>query len=258
MHSKLTFLTISILILSLHLAAQDMMYKTNGGKIQVQVVNKTSQYLSYRLSGSRDSILYYISTSGLDSVIFANGTKDLYALRRKTETTPGTIQEIKYGRNLIGTDVASLIFKNTLAFSYEYFIWNRSLGIKALFGFNLSDKGYYDDNWYNGGYKKGQFARIGLNWYFFPPGSFRVGTGLYFYASKYHIYGEQTIYNPDPPYDTTIKKIDEYRKYRNIGLTFFVFYQITKNLAINSGFDFPNNSPDEINTVFRSEILLNF
>jgi hypothetical protein len=242
----------------LHLTAQDMMYKSNGVKIPVQVVNRTSQYLSYRLSGARDSMIYYISTSVLDSVIFGNGNKELYVLNRQTETTAKTFKEIIYGRNLIGIDAASLAFYNTFTVSYEYFILKRSLGIKAMFGFNLSDKEYYDEKWYSSVYRKGQFAKIGINWYLFPPGSFRVGTGLYFMAGNYKIHGEQTIYDPNPPYNTSIQKIEETRDFRNIRLAVFAFYNITKNLAVNLGIEFPNKNPDELNSVLRSEILLNF
>jgi hypothetical protein len=258
MRSKLTFLIIPLISFSLQLIAQDMMYKSNGSKIPVKVVNRTSQSLSYRLTGARDSNLYYISTSVLDSVIFGNGKKEIYTLQRKTEPLPETFQESGYGPHLIGTDVASIAFYQSLAFSYEYFIWKRNLGIKTLFGFSFSERGYYDDKWYSWSYQKGQFARIGLNYYFFPPGSFRVGTGLFFIATNLQVHVEHYIYNPDPPYESNINKVAEVRKSRNFGLTFFVFYQISKNIAVNAGFDGPIYSPADGNSVFRSEILLNF
>jgi hypothetical protein len=258
MRIKLVYLIISLLYISFPIDAQDMMYKSNGGKIEVQVVDKNRQYLSYRLAGAKDSTLHYISTTVLDSVVSGNGKKELYALQRKTELLPETITKPDYGRHLIGADAASLAFYKSLAVSYEYFIWNQSLGVKAMFGFNLSEDGYYDNKWYSTAYQKGQFARIGLNYYFFPPGSFRVGTGLHFIASKYKVHGEQYINNPDPPYETIIQKVEEERKFRNIVMTVFVFYHITKNLAINAGLDFPNKSPYESESVFRSEILLNF
>jgi hypothetical protein len=258
MHSRLTFIVTGLTFLSLHLTAQDMMYRSNGGKIPVQVINRTNQYVSYKLAGGGNFNLYYISTSVIDSIVFGNGNKELYTLHRKTETDTENIKISDYGRSLIGLDIASLVFYKSLSLSYEYFVLNRSLGIKALIGIDLSDHEYWDNVRPIYVYRKEQIARIGANWYFFPPGSFRVGSGVYFLAGNYNIHGVQTIYNTEPPYDASIQNVEENRKFSHFGLTVFVFYHITRNLAINAGIDFPNQSPGQNNSVFRSEILINF
>jgi hypothetical protein len=107
----------------------------------------------------------------------------------------------------------------------------------GTFGFNINR--YTDWN-----------ARLGINYYFFPPQTFRFGTGVYY------IFGPNT--NKYTPYTVVYEK----NNLQGLMLSFFGYYNIRKNLAINLGSDFPLyiNYQTDGNSKFmiRCEILLNF
>jgi hypothetical protein len=171
---------------------------------------------------------------------------------------PEIPEPVKYGHHLVGFDWSAAAFYHSLAVSYEYLLWNYRLGIKAVYGRNLESKSFYDNSLSAQLSQKGSYFRAGVNWYIFPPGTFRFGAGLHLITSRYHVLGERTIYNPNPPYDITTQTVDQNRNYRNFILDFMAYYQVFRNLAINAGLDMLNKNPEGDKAVLRAEVLINF
>jgi len=99
-------------------------------------------------------------------------------------------------------------------------------------------------------------TRLGINYYTFPVRTFRIGTGLYYMFGKYSIYNYY-LYGPNESYGTS----GDYRNMNGVVMSLFGFYNLSKHLAFNPGFDIPvimNPSSNNFNTAFRCEILYNF
>jgi hypothetical protein len=258
MYYLVTIFIILLITISSGIYGQDVLYRSNGEKVMVKVLLKNRHELTYTRSGDERNTVYHISTSALDSALYQDGTKDVYVFERLSSIRPQPDNPV-YGHHLIGLDIGAILFYNqSLSLSYEYQLVNRHLGIKIMFGTDLKEAEYYDFDLSAGATKKGHFSRVGLNWYIFPPGSFRVSTGLHFIASKYDIKGEKWIYEEDPPYGSHLEYVEAERKYRNVVLNGSVYYQIVNHLIMSAGIDFPARGPGDPGAVFRSEILINF
>jgi hypothetical protein len=237
---------------------QDVLYRSNGEKLAVKVLQKNRYELTYTRSGDERNTVNHISTSALDSALYQDGTKDVFVFERLSTIRPQPDNPV-YGPHLIGLDVGAILFYNqSLSLSYEYQLAKRHLGVKFMYGFDTKESYLYDFDLSLGGTKKGHYSRFGLNWYIFPPGSFRVSTGLHFIASKYNIKGEKWIYDENPPYGSHLEYVEAERKYRSVVLNVSVYYQIVNHLIMSAGIDFPARGPGDPGAVFRSEILVNF
>jgi hypothetical protein len=258
MHLKLSTLILLICIISPGITAQDILFKTNGDKVSAKVLLKSRYELTYRISGAQDSLLHHISTSALDSALYSDGTKDIFTLS-STADIQSKYESLVYGSHLVGFDLGAFLFYNqSLSVSYEYLLLKQQLGVKVQFGMDPKELWYYDLMPDGSATGKGRFSRFGLNWYFYPPGSFRVSTGLHYIGSKYSYQGERWIYDQEPPYGSHVEYVKGDRKYRFVVFSAYAYYQIFKNLAVNAGIDFPARGPNNPGAIFRSEILLNF
>ena len=240
------------------LCAQDMLYKSNGETITVKVLLKNRHELTYTRSGDEHSPIYHISTSALDSALYQDGTKDVFVFERLATIRPQQENPV-YGPHLIGLDIGAILFYDkSLSLSYEYQLAKRRLGLKVMVGTDFKESDYYDFDLSIGATKKGYFSRFGLNWYIFPPGSFRMSAGLHFIASKYDIKGERWIYEETPPYNSRLEYINVEKKYRSLVLNGSVYYKIVNHLIMSAGIDFPARGPGDPGAIFRSEILIYF
>jgi hypothetical protein len=251
MFTRLIFLLTLMILAPGRLPAQDILFKSNGEKIKVHILERDDRAISYSVPGQIDSPVHHISTSVLDSVLFEDGNRLVFAGKQKIPFLPEIPAPVKYGHNLVGFDWAAAAFYNSIAVSYEHLLWNYRLGIKAVYGQKLKYSTFYDNSLY--GQQKGSYFRAGVNWYIFPPGSFRFGAGLHFVLNHYHVIGQQYANN-----DGTINNIDEFRNNGNLILAFLVCYQVFRNLAVNAGLDMLNKKPFENKTVLRAEVLVNF
>jgi|WetSurMetagenome_2_1015567.scaffolds.fasta_scaffold101154_2 hypothetical protein len=245
-----------LLAISFENVAQDLIYKKNGGIVKVKILDTTNRYCSYRLFEKADSSVYFISNVIVDSIKYQNGKKEAFEKRIGETLQPGIklngTQEADtgYRHHLIGTDVAYSLFYHHLSFSYEFLPGKAHLGFKASYCVNLNQSGVYGDDYFSLTLGNRWLGRLGMNYYFFPPRTFRLGTGINYLTGTYESY----IYNDvSGTYTTSNKKLN--------GITFcvFGFYNITKLLAFNLGFEFPVNShPESYGSMLHCEALLNF
>jgi hypothetical protein len=63
--------------------AQDVLYKQNGNKVNVIILNGGLDFLSYRLYNSVDTTVYTISKKELKKITYANGNSETYAKVKK-------------------------------------------------------------------------------------------------------------------------------------------------------------------------------
>jgi hypothetical protein len=248
-----------ILLISFQIAAQDLIYKNNGEVLKAKILDKTNQSCSYQQFGQGNSVTYFISLAIVDSIKYQDGKKEVFEKKTSDNLQPGSelneLQkaDVNYRHYLIGTDVAALLFYNNIAFSYEYLPGKANLGFRASCTVNLKTSEIYNDEFYTAGMNARMCGKLGMNYYFFPPRTFRLGTGLNFITGSYN----NIQYNYDE-----VGGYTEIKKKKNFnGITFclFGFYNINKLLAFNLGFETPVYiHPKAMGAMLHSEILLNF
>ena len=261
MKLKQILLITTILFSSVPITAQDLIYRKNGEVVKAKILNTTDKSLSYKLYERADSFTYFINVSIIDSIVYKDGKKETYL--KKIEPVAQQPKELitNYYHHLIGADLTGLLFYRNLIVSYEYLPGKAKLGYKAAFAVNLDPIPYYDygiNSYPGNSYRYGKTtkwsARIGMNYYIFPPRTFRFGTGLYYLFGSYS--SEKTIYNSDHSSSTIVT---DNKNIQGIILSLFAFYNINKDLAINLGMDaLLYFNPSSANYVIRCEILYNF
>ncbi|MEI8114883.1 MAG: hypothetical protein WCI54_14700 [Bacteroidia bacterium] len=242
MKLKQIFLSAILLFISLQISAQDLIYRKNGEIIKAKILNITDKSLSYKLHEPAENIIYNINLSVVDSIIYENGEKETFFKKPVSVISGNNNENLNYRHHLLGADLSGYLFYKNLLFSYEYLPGKTRLGFKLAFSKNLEPWSY--DGYY-GSFNIGRIlkwsTRIGMNYYFFPPRTFRIGTGLHYVFGSYDSY------------------LTKDAKATGMLISFFGFYNITENLAINFGFDVPLHfNPSSSTTVIRCEIMFNF
>ena len=254
MKLKQIFLSAILLFISFQIAAQDLIYRKNGEIVKAKILNTTDKSISFKLYERAENLTYNINFAVVDSIIYENGEKETFFNKPVPVISTDNNQNLNYRHHLLGADLIGYLFYRNLLISYEYLPGKTRLGYKLAFAKNLKPWYYYG---YEGSFNYGRnlnwSTRIGMNYYFFPPRTFRIGTGLHYIFGSYTI--NKSNYNPD----NTYIQVSEDAKARGILLNFSGFYNITESLAINLGFDAPLHiNPSSGTSVIRCEIILNF
>lgn len=245
-------LTATLLVFH-QISAQDLIFKKNGEIVKAKVLNATDKSVSYILPVREDSITHFINVSVLDSIIYNDGKKEVF-IKKITPVIQQSEESISgYKHHLIGLDLTGYLFYRNLTLSYEFLPGKANFGYKVTFTKNVETVPY-SYPYFNFSRIPDWSSRLGINYYFFPPRTFRLGIGLGY------IFGEYSPLNYYPnesfsSYETGNKN------FQGAILGFFGFYNLGKNLAINFGFDNPlivSPSSSVFYTVIRCEILLNF
>ncbi len=242
----------ALMVIPTTISGQDIIFKSNGETIKARILSKSTLSRSYRLFEHQDTITYFLKTALIDSIHYQNGVKEIFDKSSVSSTTeiPEILPEVNH--HLIGADVASFVFRKNLTFSYEFLPGKAHLGYKIAYGHNLNPWPTYQDDYFGLTHNALWYGSVGMNYYFFPPGSFRLGTGLRYVSGKYEVQFYE--YSNETPVEWK-----ERRNFNGMMLSLFGFYNIHKNLAINLGFDAPvAMKPKNSATVIRCELLLNF
>ena len=240
---------IASLLISFQIAAQDLIFRKNGVVVKAIILNSYGKSISYHLYQAADSSTYFISTTSLDSIIYTNGNKDRFNNKITIISNSFSDSLSEYNHHLIGADLAGLLFYHSLILSYEYLPGKTRIGYKVAFAKNIKhineNEFYYHTNI---NMNLSWSVRIGLNYYIFPPRTFRFGTGLHY------VFGRMVS-----PFNGYFSDGSQGNKNMNgIIMSFYGFYNMNKNLAANLGIDKPVYSEPSATSVLRCEILLNF
>lgn len=152
MKYKILLLIISVSF-SLFLKAQDTLFKTDGSKLIVKVIEITKEQIKYKSFSNLDGPTYIIDKKEISKIVYQNGSTeiftDLYAGTRGN--TGGRGEE--YGRHYISINILDMIF-NSATIAYEYTL-SPDLGIKIPLsvGTNLNPAINYDGWGYYSGSK---------------------------------------------------------------------------------------------------------
>lgn len=246
-------LSAAALIISLQISAQDLIYKKNGDVIKARNLNESDISISFKHYEPIDSLTYFINIQAIDSIIYQNGKKKTFIKKNIPVLQQSSEFISDYRHHLIGLDLAGYLLYRNITLSYEYLPGKANLGFKAAFAKNV-EAPPYQSSVFNFNRIPDWSTRLGINYYFFPPRTFRLGTGLYYIFGKYSN-ANYYFYEPNST------NVSDNGDISGLVLSGFGFYNLNKNLAINFGLDSPiylNPTSSIFYIVIRCEILLNF
>jgi hypothetical protein len=263
---RLLFL-FSCLLICEWISAQDVIYRKNGEVIQARIIDKTNRYYTYQHYDQVDTLKNFISTAIVDSVRYQDGRRDVFG--NKSEGIPQNDLKpvglynngMEIGHHLLGFDVLGLLYNN-LRFSYEFLPGKAHVGFRAVYSKNFNpgttwvyDYGDNNDPYYgNINLWTKWHGLAGVNYYFLPPRTFRVGTGLHYCFGSCRF--GRMIYNENTNVNT---EVFENRNLRGVIWSFLLYQKFSKNPAMNFGIDVPLHVDPSFSVVmFRGEILINF
>lgn len=242
MKTKLPLFLILVLICSVLVSAQDVIFRHNGEIIKTKMLNQNESSISYQLYDNKDSLTHYISTSVIDSILYQSGTKDIFTIIE--DSPPQTFKPV-YLHHLIGFDLADILLYQALGVSYEFLPGNAHIGFKVSHeewdGYLPQSEESYEKftNWN---------LRIGVNYYFFPQRTFRMSTGINY------IFSHEKSYD----YSASLTTIEDLH---NFDFSIYGFYNLSKQIAINIGYNFPISLGKYRNSNFyalKCELMFNF
>lgn len=243
MKTKPLLLLILVLLGSIQISAQDVIFKQNGEIIKTKMLNQIGSSISYRPYDNRDSLTYYISASVVDSIVYQSGKKDIFSKSSIKELSSQETLEPVYLHHLIGIDVADILLYNRIGISYEYLLGKTPLGFKAAF--EEGDTYYYEPD--NG--LTCWNVRFGVDYYIFPPRTFRLLAGIHYVYEQYEVY--------DYDYYGTITN-HVWEDEHDIMFALYGFFNVTKHWAFNLGFNMPLLHNYTTYNGLKCEILYNF
>lgn len=198
MRKYITILVLSFFTISLH--AQDTLYKTDGNRQVVNILEINQSQVKYKPYMKEDAPPYIILKTSISKIVDKNGNTTTFAgFISPVDSTHiisnPTQHNSSNGRNFISMNVADL-FVGILTLNYEYTLESGKLSLKVPLStgfYSLSgSNNQYNDSYYPGATIIG--TGIGLN--FYPRGqrpvSYFLGPALYYRLYNYSSYDPVT------------------------------------------------------------------
>jgi hypothetical protein len=246
-------------------SAQDVIFRKNGEVLKVTVLTATGKSRSYQLPGDKEGVVRHISINAIDSILYENGTRDVFSQTAQGLSLPVPDEIKSFKRNYVAGDAGALLFYQNLQVSYEYLPGRGYFGIFGTISKNLKpvndshyagDELYYEDKYYMSmlKYLKTSF-RAGVNAYIFPPGFFRLSAGLSWITANYGY--ERLEYIDYEPWTRTSLK--ENRTMNGILFSSALNFQPDDFYQLRVATDIPlYASPNFYVGMIRLEVALNF
>lgn len=123
-----------LILLSERAFSQDIIYKTDGTVMNIDIISIDGRVIKYRMPGDGSEKIYYLSVSGIDSLMDASMGSVTY----QKQDVP--VRHIK--RNYIGTDIFNTMFQNVnLSFERLSPSGSTSFSLELLINLN-AENGY--------------------------------------------------------------------------------------------------------------------
>jgi hypothetical protein len=260
---KFLLLFFALFLIAQPIFSQAVIYRKNGEIISAYNLAIAGKTRSYNLPDDAEGIKRYISITTIDSIKYEDGSKDVFP-------SYGLIERVRkeelesFNRLLLGIDVAAITFYNNLKVSFEYLPGNGFIGLYTSFSINTDPRrrsiyeGYEDYYDFNVNIMKTLHwnGRAGINGYIFPPGSFRISSGLHWITGKY--VEELIVDLQQPPWSAT-KSITD-KSFNGLLFSPALNWQPISYLRITAAIDLGIYTNPEVTnkSIFRTELLLNF
>ncbi len=154
--------------------AQDIIYKTDGTKEAVKILQVGNREIQYIKFDNPDGPVYVINKENTVMITYENGDYDLFGRPDYRKKPDNQELETDFARNVFAYHLFDLVFGD-FALSYERLLPSGKVGIKVpvAFGFDEYDNWYFNNIFYSG---------VGVN--FYPTGQ---GKWRYFMGPQFRI-----------------------------------------------------------------------
>lgn len=259
---KCTFLFFAFFVITQQIFAQAVIYRKNGEVISAYNLGKVGKTRSYNLPDDAEGIKRYISITAIDSIKYEDGSKDVFPSFTFKENVQEGEKE-SFNHMLIGIDIAAMLFYNNIKVSFEYLPGNSIIGLYTSFSLNTDPpdrfiyEGYEDYDFHSNIMKSVHWnGRAGINAYIFPPGSFRISSGLHWITGKY--VEELIVHLQEPPWSSTKSRTN--KSFNGMLFSPGLHWQPKRFLRITAAVDigiYPNPNVAD-NSIVRTDLMFNF
>ncbi len=150
------------------LHAQDTIYRVDGSKQEVIIVEVNPSQIRYIRANDPDSTVHVIAKQAVARIIYTNGTViSIQAPVVAPNADAAKVEEPVFHRNILSFNTLELI-NAAVALSYERTWEARKFGIKIPFSFGLGR--IWDDNDYENFYRGPLLFSTGLAFNYYPLG----------------------------------------------------------------------------------------
>jgi hypothetical protein len=226
MTAKKSLFILAVLFFSFHLKAQDTLFKTNGSKMIVKIMEINSSEIKYKMLGSNADLVVTENKNNVHHIIYANGSKEFYNTAVKVD--PATIDYVAkrpansepyvapekekiYGKNVFAINFFETFFTN-FGVSYERISNDGKFSVKIPFSVGLGAKPNvnqykYNDS-YNIDYLRNKIYGTGLELNVYPMkfnrGGFYLGLTGEYGTFNYYTISTTNPYTYIPTYQKNI------------------------------------------------------
>ena len=192
---KKVFVALFILVVGLGLSsvAQDILYKQDGSKEEVKVLEINSQEISYKKFSNLDGPVYVMNRSDVVLITFANGEHELIGPVKTIPMKKEKPFTKDFTKNIFAIHLFDVVFGD-FAMSYERILGEGRMSIRFPIAFGFYARNPYDTPFeFNNVFYSG----AGINFYptgqgkvrYFVGPNFRFGVGrsadYYYYYDEY-------------------------------------------------------------------------
>lgn len=183
------------------LLAQDVIYKTDGTRVEAKVQEVGIDEIKYKMFNNPDGPVYVIEKDDVTMIAYQNGTHELFNLKHaKGKADTDSLRKNKH-KNIVSFNMFDLVFTN-VSFSYERIFGDGLVGIKVPVSIGL--RSLSGDVSSNGTFLTTRLWGTGIDVNFYPMKQGRVsyylGPSFITGAYKYHHYYDWGWYPYPYPY----------------------------------------------------------
>lgn len=133
--SKVAVLLFALVFITNWAAAQDIIYKRDGSKVEAKIVEVGPQKIKYKKSDNPDGPDYVIMTHEVMLITYANGQHDTFALT-EVPTFKKSKKIEEFGNYLVNFNIFSMLMAR-VTMGAEYITNDGYVGFHAIGGFGL-------------------------------------------------------------------------------------------------------------------------
>ncbi|HNS17753.1 MAG TPA: hypothetical protein PKH94_01390 [Bacteroidales bacterium] len=174
MNARLSLFLMGFIAIATAASAQDILYKTDGSKEEVKILQVGNREIQYKKFDNPDGPVYVINKENTVMITYEDGDYDLFSRSDNLKNYDNQELATDFALNVFAYHLFDLIFGD-FALSYERLLPSGTLGIKipVAFGFDEYDDWNFNNIFYSG---------VGVN--FYPTGQ---GKWKYFMGPQLRI-----------------------------------------------------------------------
>jgi hypothetical protein len=165
---------VAVMFMPALLLAQDVIYRTDGGKIEAKVLEVGINEIKYRIFSNPDGPVYTVSKSKVVLITYQNGTHDVIgsmdAKQRRKQERHDTLASNR-NKNLVALNLFDMGF-STITVSYERIFSKGYVGVRVPLSVGL--RSLTDPHHYDYRFMQGRVWSAGADVNFYPTGQGRV------------------------------------------------------------------------------------